>query len=96
MPKRGRKIVWTQGMLKTLERGVRKGDTFDAIAVELGVSRTTVHNKVQALRGKPTTKSEKIRVNQPANNTLTGNVTLVHKNFTMTSKGNNVTITINQ
>lgn len=91
-----KRIVWTQMMKNTLESGVRRKLPLKEIAAKLGVSRTTIHNKIQTLRG-TTTKATttKTVVTKPADN-LTGNVTLVHKNFTMISKGNNVTITINQ
>ena len=93
MASRGRRIVWNTTMMNILTSGVRKNETVTSIAKKLGMSDTTISSKIKSLRG----KTEKIRVNQPASpNTLTGNVTLVHKNFTMTSKGNNVTITINQ
>ena len=93
MASRGRKIVWNNTMMNVLTSGVRKHDTVTSIAKKLGVSSTTITSKIKSLRG---IKTEKLRVSQPAKNTLTGNVTLVHKNFTMTSKGNNLTITINQ
>ena len=83
---RGRSIVWNKTMMNVLTSGVRKKENPASMAEKLGVSRTTVNNKIKALRGETT---------KPAEN-LTGNVTLVHKNFTMTSKGKNVTITINQ
>tara|TARA_R100001244_G_C5148974_1_gene129331 strand:- start:552 stop:809 length:258 start_codon:yes stop_codon:yes gene_type:complete len=84
--KRGKSIVWNKTMMNILTSGVRKHENPATLAKKLGVSRTTVNNKIKALRGE---------VTKPAD-TLTGNVTLVHKNFTMTSKGSNVTITINQ
>jgi len=95
-----KRIVWTQTMNNTLESGVRRKLPLKEIAAKLGVSRTTIHNKIQTLRGTtPTTTTKAVATKtvttKPADS-LTGNVTLVHKNFTMISKGNNVTITINQ
>jgi len=96
MATRGRRIVWNNTMINILTSGVRKNETVTSLAKKLGVSGTTVASKIKSLRGITNSKPEKIKVNQPAKTTLTGNVTLVHKNFTMTSKGNNLTITINQ
>ena len=93
MATRGRKIVWNTTMMNILTSGVRKNETATSIAKKLGMSSTTIAKKIKTLRGVTT---KKLRVNQPAKSTLTGNVTLVHKNFTMTSKGDNLTITINQ
>jgi len=94
-----KRIVWTQTMNNTLESGVRRKLPLRQLATKLGVSRTTIHNRIQSLRGKTpikvSTKPVKTVVTKPADS-LTGNVTLVHKNFTMTSKGKNVTITLNQ
>lgn len=84
--KRGKSIVWNKTMMNILTSGVRKKENPASMATKLGVSRTTVNNKIKSLRGETTKPAE----------SLTGNVTLVHKNFTMTSKGANVTITINQ
>ena len=95
MPQRGKRIVWNQTMLNVLTSGVRRKAPLNTIAEKLNISRTAVHNKIQSLRGN-TPKTEKLRINQPAKKTLTGNVTLIHKTFTMTSKGDNLTITINQ
>tara|TARA_R110002167_G_scaffold119285_1_gene296497 strand:+ start:3298 stop:3567 length:270 start_codon:yes stop_codon:yes gene_type:complete len=89
MALRGRRIVWNQTMLNVLASGVRKKENPSKIAEKLGVSRTTVNNKITKLRGE-------VKTTTPKSPELTGNVTLVHKNFTMTSKGSNVTITINQ
>lgn len=95
-----KRIVWTQTMNNVLESGVRRKLPLKQLATKLGVSRTTIHNRIQTLRGKTLTKTTtttptKTVVKKPAE-TLTGNVTLVHNNFTMTSKGKNITITLNQ